>query len=185
MSMNIEYSLVVNCYAFKHPIQGLPIQQHKMCLSLKSEATAETANYTSSTLRKRPDRVNLCLMHLATRQFVAATCYEQPVLGGHLSSPWLLGFLQCKLWSCLILLARCWTALLAPTALASSTSPTQQNTKNVCFLYQLPRKCLAMSIPINVHMLEVHMLHAAYLHPFESFSQITTTITCKSDGDFL
>ena len=58
----------------------------------------------------------VCLMHSP----VTATCYEQPVLGAHLGSPWLLGLLRRKLWSRSILLARCCTPLLAPTALASS-----------------------------------------------------------------
>jgi hypothetical protein len=93
---------------------------------------------------------------------VAATCYEQPVLGAHLGSPWLLGLLRCKPWSRSILLARCSTPLLAPTALASSTSPTQQDRK--CFPISFPRKCLAVPIAIDAtHVGNVHRIPSSLL----------------------
>jgi len=124
----------------------------------------------------------VCLMHSP----VTATCYEQPVLGAHLGSPWLLGLLRRKLWSRSILLARCCTPLLAPTALASSTSPpTQQDRK--CFpIYHFLANALQCQTLHMLRMLESGNAHATYLHPLESFSQgATARVTCKSDGDFL
>ena len=102
----------------------------------------------------------VCLMHSP----VTATCYEQPVLGAHLGSPWLLGLLRRKLWSRSILLARCCTPLLAPTALASSISPTQQDMQKRFFLSLPLAKCLAM--PIASTNVGKCLTQAAYLHPF-------------------